>query len=251
MTKAFGSGTQNSSWIDEAFGGLGLPMLTTDTGGRVVLINESACKLLDVQAPNVVGRTLDQVVGLWDTKSNAQVPFPMAQVLERGIKLSNEAASLVAFVAGQQMRVSLSLAPIRDEVGAVVGCVVTFCPGGSIPVTQIRPPMANGNIPFSQAIFVRTGGKYVRVLLSELLWVEAMENYVQLQTTKERIVVHATLKSIGEALAVRGFRRIHRSFIVKTDAIESIEENQVIVNGMPLPIGKSYRSELLDGLTLI
>lgn len=251
MTKTFGSGTQKPSWITEAFGGLGLPMLTTDTAGRVVLINDSACKLLDVQAPNVVGRSLDQVVGLWDTKSNAQVPFPMAQVLERGIKLSNEAASLVAFVAGQQMSISVSLAPIRDEVGAVVGCVVTLCPTNSIPHTTIRPPMSSATLPLSQTIFVRSGGKYLRVHISDLLWVEAMENYVQLQTTKDRIVVHATLKSIGEALATRGFRRIHRSFIVKTDAIECIEENQVIVNGTPLPIGKSYRSELLDGLTLI
>jgi DNA-binding LytR/AlgR family response regulator len=102
-----------------------------------------------------------------------------------------------------------------------------------------------------KSIFVRHSGRYIRVLIDELLWVEAMENYVQLQTTRDKLVVHVTMKSIAEALASKGFRRIHRSFIVKLEAIESIEENHVIIDGVALPIGKSYRAGLLAGLTLI
>jgi DNA-binding LytR/AlgR family response regulator len=124
-----------------------------------------------------------------------------------------------------------------------------------IPWVETEMGIGPKEVEFSgdqrKSIYVRHAGRYIRVLMEELLWVEAMENYVQLQTTKEKLVVHVTMKSIAEALASKGFRRIHRSFIVKLDAIESIEENHVIIEGVALPIGKSYRAALLDGLTLI
>jgi DNA-binding LytR/AlgR family response regulator len=91
----------------------------------------------------------------------------------------------------------------------------------------------------------------VRVLLDELLWIEAMENYVQLQTTTDKFTVHATLKSMVDALEGKGYQRIHRSFLVKKEEIERIEENHVVVQGKLLPIGKSYRAQLLESLTLI
>lgn len=249
-------------WIGAAFGGLGLAMLSTDSNGHITLINDKACQILGVTASNAIGKSLGELISLLDMRENRPIEFPMQEIIGKGLKISTDEGYLLKENATGKRFTSFSMGPIQDEVGQVVGAVMTlnstavadgpqrkYLDAAQSPVVDsAEPELCN---PRRQSIFVRSGGRYLRVLLEDLLWVEAMENYVQLQTVKDKIVVHTTLKGIGEALACRGFQRIHRSFIVKTEAIQSIEENHVTVQGTALPIGKSYRAELLAGLTLL
>ncbi len=249
-------------WIGAVIGGFGHAMLVTDDVGHIIMINEKAARLLGVNSSTVIGQPLTALISVVDSRTNQMVDLPIAQVLSLGLKISSDEGYSKAVLPSGGHLVSFTVGRIRDEVGAVVGAVMSInCPAnpeGTLPMIApehmaITAQIAEGPICNSQtqSIYVRSSGRYVRILIADLLWVEAMENYVQLQTIKEKFVVHTTLKSIAEALTCKGFQRIHRSFIVKTNAIESIEESHVVVNGTPLPIGKSYRSELLGVLNLL
>lgn len=104
-------------------------------------------------------------------------------------------------------------------------------------------------------IFIKKNSSLVRLKLSEILWVEALENYVVVNTGKEKHTIHFTMKAIEGQLPAATFKRVHRSFIVNVKRISSIEDNSILLRfptGSKLvPIGKSYRDKLLRELKLI
>jgi PAS domain S-box-containing protein len=237
-----------------AFEGMPIAVLVTDMQGIIQLANPQVCVTLGMRSEDLVGKHINTLLGIWDALNAQAVGLPLAQVTQLGLSLAAREMVLTSNETGESKRYSVSLGPVTGEGRAVVGVMLTFDTIVKAEQQTKSPARAvsSDSSPSKQlALYVRTGGRYVRVLLSELLWVEAMENYVHLKTIDDKFVVHATLKSMVDALAGKGFQRIHRSFIVKKDEIERIEENHVTVHGTPLPIGKSFRAELLDGLTLI
>ncbi len=101
-------------------------------------------------------------------------------------------------------------------------------------------------------LFLKKNSSLVRVPYSSIFWVESMENYVNIFAERGRFTLHFTLKAVEGHLPHGVFRRIHRSYIVNTTKIESIEDNVVIMSykgeAVRLPIGKSYRDVLLSSL---
>lgn len=107
----------------------------------------------------------------------------------------------------------------------------------------------------STEIFIKNNSSLVRVKFEDILWIEALENYVVLNTFKEKYTIHFTMKSIADKMPADRFMRIHRSFIVNFSKIKLIEDNSVVIkseNGNKvIPIGKSYRDKLMDDINLI
>lgn len=95
----------------------------------------------------------------------------------------------------------------------------------------------------------------VRINYDEILWIEALENYVIISTFNEKYTIHFTMKSISQKLPPSKFKRIHRSFIVNVNKIDVIEDNSIVIKveggSKVLPIGKSYKDKLLNELNLI
>jgi DNA-binding LytR/AlgR family response regulator len=95
----------------------------------------------------------------------------------------------------------------------------------------------------------------VRLNYSDIIYVEALENYVIVATHDERYTIHFTMKAIANKLPESKFKRVHRSYIINTSRIDMIEDNTVVIqekNGTKvIPIGKSYRDSLMDDLNLI
>lgn len=109
-----------------------------------------------------------------------------------------------------------------------------------------------GVSPDLNALFVRHQSKYVKVLLSEILFVEAIGDYMQIHTLKRRYTVHSTMKGMEQKLPGSAFQRVHRSYIIRLDAIEEIEDNTLLLPGNKfVPVGKSYRNRLLERLNLL
>lgn len=104
-------------------------------------------------------------------------------------------------------------------------------------------------------IFIKKGSSLVKLKLKDILYVEALENYVILNTGEERFTIHFTMKGIEYQLPKKIFCRIHRSFIVNKLMIQSIKEDSLdLVVGKSvknLPVGKSFRSQLIDDINLI
>lgn len=110
-------------------------------------------------------------------------------------------------------------------------------------------------VKHSTEIFIKNNSSLVRVKFEDILWIEALENYVVVNTFKEKYTIHFTMKSIADKMPSDRFMRIHRSFIVNFSKIKVIEDNSVVIktdNGNKvIPIGKSYRDKLMDDINLI
>ncbi len=109
---------------------------------------------------------------------------------------------------------------------------------------------------FPEEIFIKKkNSTLVRLRYDDILWVEALENYVTVNTFKEKFTIHFTMKAIENKLPLGKFKRVHRSYIVNINQIDQIEDNNVIMkidHGTKIiPIGKSYRDNLMDDLNLI
>lgn len=91
--------------------------------------------------------------------------------------------------------------------------------------------------------FVKNGNLTQKVNFEEILFVEGMKDYLRIWTKKEKIMTLLNFKKLEEALPSDSFVRIHKSYLISIDKIESIERNHVIIAGESLAIGETYRRE--------
>jgi DNA-binding LytR/AlgR family response regulator len=102
----------------------------------------------------------------------------------------------------------------------------------------------------AKKLFVKADSRLVQVDTEDLLFVEALGNYVIIHTVKEKLTVHFTMKDILSKLSSKDFIRVHRSFIVRLDKIESIEDNVIEIKNKHISIGRAYKEELLKCLNM-
>lgn len=96
----------------------------------------------------------------------------------------------------------------------------------------------------SDHVFIKSDGKLVRLELSDILFLQAERDYVLIQTTATKHLIHGTMKSMEEKLSSADFIRVHRSYIVRIDRIDDIQDGSVVVGRSVVPIGESYREQL-------
>lgn len=101
-------------------------------------------------------------------------------------------------------------------------------------------------------IYVKSQSKLVKVQNSDILFVEALKDYVIIQTVKEKYTIHSTMKEIEKKLPTSIFMRIHRSYILNLKKINSIDSSIVVIEegNKKIPIGGSYKDALYKRLNL-
>jgi len=97
-------------------------------------------------------------------------------------------------------------------------------------------------------IFIRHKEKMVKIMLTDLLYLEADRNYSHLFTKEKEYVLAVTLKAIEEKLPAKLFLRIHRSYIVNLTHIEELMEGSVKIAEHIIPMGAGMREILLKGM---
>ncbi len=111
------------------------------------------------------------------------------------------------------------------------------------------------NLIGKEEIFIKKNSSLVRLKYDDILWVEALENYVTFNTFREKFTIHFTMKAIEQKLPGNKFTRVHRSFIVNTGSIDVIEDKNVIISTIDgsksIPIGKSYKEKLMKDINVI
>ncbi|GAA4415927.1 LytTR family DNA-binding domain-containing protein [Nibrella viscosa] len=90
-------------------------------------------------------------------------------------------------------------------------------------------------------LFLTVQKKKVKVLFSDILYIESQREYIKVVTTKATYLPKLSTHEIEALLPVNGFRRIHRSFIVSISRIDSYTADYVEVNGVSIPVGRGYR----------
>jgi len=102
-------------------------------------------------------------------------------------------------------------------------------------------------------IFVKSNSRLVKIYNKDIYFVEALKDYVVINTLNNRYTIHSTMKEIEKKLEGRHFLRVHRSFIVSLNKIDTIEQPNIILEDdkRVIPIGGSYKEELVNRINLI
>ena len=105
----------------------------------------------------------------------------------------------------------------------------------------------------AEVIFVKNRSRLIRVKHEDLLFVEALKDYVVVHTRTESYTIHSTMKEVERKLDERLFVRVHRSYIVNLQAIESIKYAMITMEGMDkeIPVGGSYKDLLASRINLL
>lgn len=103
----------------------------------------------------------------------------------------------------------------------------------------------NGLQEQSDRIFIKSEGKIIKILLSEIIYIEAQGDYLNVETSSEVYSTQMTLSSMEESIKNEKFLRIQRSFILNLDFVRSIHGNRVeLLNGKSISISISKKEEL-------
>lgn len=90
-------------------------------------------------------------------------------------------------------------------------------------------------------IFVKTEYKIQKIYLDDILFIEGLKDYISIYTKSERILTLQSMKKIDEILPNHLFVRVHKSYIVALDKIESIERSRILIGDKIIPIGDTHR----------
>ncbi|QHV93845.1 LytR/AlgR family response regulator transcription factor [Spirosoma endbachense] len=93
--------------------------------------------------------------------------------------------------------------------------------------------------------FIKCGNKYEKIVFDDILFAEGLQNYVTIYTTKSKYVTLLNLKNLEENLPSQSFIRVHKSFMVSTNKIESIEGNEIFIQTHRIPISRNYRDQVM------
>ncbi len=117
-----------------------------------------------------------------------------------------------------------------------------FCLAVQKAKKTIQPP---GNKNFMDSIFIKTEHRIQKLTLNNIFYIEALRDYLAFHTTTGKFLTLESLRHLEELLPVTKFIRIHKSYIINVDKIEFLEKRRAIIRGNYLPIGDTYRENLL------
>jgi two-component system LytT family response regulator len=103
----------------------------------------------------------------------------------------------------------------------------------------------------NDALFVKVNSVLKRVNMQDILYIEAMADYLTVHTATQKYVLKSTMKNIMDKLPIKDFIRVHNSFIVRIDKISMIEDATILINKKVIPISRNKRKGLMNGINLI
>jgi DNA-binding LytR/AlgR family response regulator len=121
-----------------------------------------------------------------------------------------------------------------------------------VAVTKVKSASPVKTAPVETAsikdhLFLNVQKKKVKILFSEIVFIESQREYIKIVTTKKEFISKMSTHEIEDLLPAHLFKRIHRSYIISLGKIESYTAEMVEVNGISIPIGRGYR-EVLENL---
>lgn len=100
-------------------------------------------------------------------------------------------------------------------------------------------------------IFVRKNNKLVKLLLDDILFLEAERNYCKISTLQDNYLVVSPLIKLYEKIKHGNFIRVHRSFVVNLTKLDAVAESYLEINRIVIPVSKMYKENLFQNLNRI
>ena len=110
--------------------------------------------------------------------------------------------------------------------------------------TAHRDQRPNDSQETKDFIFLNMQKKKVKILFSEILYIESQREYIKIMTTKKEYLSKMSTQEMEALLPAHLFKRVHRSFIVSISKIDSYSSEEVEVNGITIPVGRGYKDTL-------
>ena len=116
---------------------------------------------------------------------------------------------------------------------------------------EIRQKNYTDKTPTAEAedyFFIKADNKLVKVSFNDILFIEALQNYVVVHTQEKKLITYLTFKSVEEYLPSSQFIKVHKSFIVSATKIDSIEGNDIRIGQHHIPISRNLKDDVMDKL---
>ncbi|MDO7852506.1 LytR/AlgR family response regulator transcription factor [Hymenobacter convexus] len=190
--------------------------------------------LLDIEMPELTGLALIPLL-----------PTPQPEIIlvttHRGFALEAFELHVTDYLVKP-----LDYARFRQAIDVAVRrrrAALTQAAAAALPVAA-----QNGTLDNWSELFVKVNNRLVKLNFDDVLYIEAMSMYSVLVMANHKYIVHATLKQLAERLPFAHFQRVHRSYIVNTRLIDSIEDNTLVVGPYEVPLAKSYQETLFNSI---
>ena len=93
-------------------------------------------------------------------------------------------------------------------------------------------------------IYFKVEKSLQKIFIKDIIFIESLKNYIKVKTTEREIIVYKSISSIQESLPKEKFLRVHRSYIVNLDFIDSFSPSKLDLKGVTIPIGRKYKAEV-------
>ncbi|HEY0274386.1 MAG TPA: LytTR family DNA-binding domain-containing protein [Chitinophaga sp.] len=102
--------------------------------------------------------------------------------------------------------------------------------------------------PEADYMFVKVDGKLEKITFAHILFLEGLENYVNIYLTDRKLMTHATLKSLYERLPAGRFLQTHKSYIAAVDKVERIAGNVLHLGKHEVPVSRNFREAVMAAI---
>lgn len=116
-----------------------------------------------------------------------------------------------------------------------------------VPVANKVDSPASITVEAKDHLFLTVQKKKVKILFADILYVESQREYIKVVTEKKEFISRMSTNEIEDLLPGHLFKRIHRSFIISINKLESYTAEAVEINGISVPVGRAYR-EVIENL---
>lgn len=105
----------------------------------------------------------------------------------------------------------------------------------------------NTQVQSDKFLFVKSEKRLEKIMINDIIFIEALQNYVSIQTVSKKLLVHSTLKAMQEKLP-SAFIQPHKSFLINPGAVTAIEGNTLHAGSFKIPISKYQRDQVMQNL---
>jgi DNA-binding LytR/AlgR family response regulator len=116
----------------------------------------------------------------------------------------------------------------------------------TIAVNKVKERLSQTTAIEPDFIIIKSGHKMIKVLHKEILYLEAMRDYIAVHTLNEKILTLQSLRTFEDILPKKLFRRIHKSYIVNISCVTRKEKKKVFIEKAEIPVGESFAINLRD-----